>query len=577
MSFIFDDKRLVEELIKAANKSVLKTAQQQAQIPEEEIQKAFQDYFSKNRNPVGYDAFKNWYIQKKHETNYNKTLNQPTISPQALEAYKLAKKLILGIRSTFITDPNDPEFVKKSAPLDFGSEKPPEIKPENLITLGDFLTWAAANKVMWDGARIAWDYTPPDDQGQGESGEKPNIENPWVFQSYQKGRDRDQFTRQAVTKTYYANKDGLLKFLTYLRDTPAAKENKVFEVMISKVIGQANQYLQPNEKIGPRPEEKPAAQFNDGDVVDGFPSNIMDIKKPYDGIEQNAPMFTNASNKLTYGDVKDLASLQNWISGMRDASAPNVDPNSAEGNPCQIVHILYLRARYLSSQVRYDKLRPKYSEFAKLYLTNITNLGKQFSYNGQACAVTAPGVGPGQQPGQPEQPGQGGGELSAATPAILQQLSTLRPFNAQYISFPEIKKFVDMYATYARNPLVTQQAANINQYIETLKTYLGTDTIQLNNITTDRLKAMLKNPSAGGGSAAQIACNFLYDIVVYAGQLYQRLVTSMQTVAQDPERGKYIEYRGMQQQVTPGGPQQTNVTDLDDLRHRIEREWMANR
>ena len=59
--------------------------------------------------------------------------------------------------------------------------------------------------------------------------------------------------------------------------------------------------------------------------------------------------------------------------------------------------------------------------------------------------------------------------------------------------------------------------------------------------------------------------------------LYQRLVTSLQTIAQDPERGKYIDYRGMQQQITPGGPQQTNATTLHDLSASLEREWMARR
>lgn len=595
MSFLFDDKNLINELIKAADSSALKTAQQQAQIPEAEIQRAYQDYVRKNSNPPGYpgppkkpgvdfadyNTFKTNYLRQQE---YKQKLDNPQISPQALGAYKLAKTLLLGLRSAVITDPNDPDFVKKSAPLDFGSETPPDIKPENLKTLGDFLTWAAANKVMWDGKRIAWDYNPGDPDANPAippSGEKPDIEDPWVFQSYQKGRDRDQYTREAVTKTYYANKDGLLKFLTYLRDTPAAKENKVFEVMTGKVISQVNQYLQPQEKIGPRPEDKPAAQFNDNDVVDGFPSNIMDVKKAYDGIQQYAPGFANVPQRLTYGDIKDFGSLQNWVSGMRDAAKPNEDPTSPEGNPCGIINILYLRAKYLASQVRYDRLRPKYSELAKVYLTNITNFGKQFTFNGQACAVTQPGTGPGTQPEQPgQQPGQGQGQggLSAASPQILQKLSSLRPFNAQYISFPEIKKFVDLYAQYANDATVTQLASNINQYMDTAKNqYFGTDTLQLNNIDNSRFKALLKNPSTGGGSAAMPACNLLYDVVVYAGQLYQRLVVSLQTIAQDAERGKYIDYRGMQQQITPGGPQQTNVTTLHDLSESLMREWMANR
>lgn len=624
MSFIYDDKELLVRLIEAGNRSIQKKGQAQdpnmavgdpsdealpAGVTEDQIKREYETYkqqiagqrqqvAEQNRraeefnraNPgkpqkmiqsvpvmVDYNNFRSSYIGR---TSAQQRLDDPTagITPQVVENYNLAKKLLLSLK-----DQVQPGSVKKEAPVDFGSETPPDIKPENLKTLGDFLTWSAANKVMWDGKRIAWDYNPGDPDAEPPippSGEKPDIEDPWVFQSYQKGRDRDQYTREAVTKTYYANKDGLLKFLTYLRDTPASKENKVFEVMIGKVINQVNQYLQPQEKIGPRPEDKPAAQFNDNDVVDGFPSNILDIKKAYEGIEQYAPGFVNVPQRLTYGDIKDFGSLQNWVSGMRDAAKPNEDPTSPEGNPCGIINILYLRAKYLASQVRYDRLRPKYSELSKVYLTNITNFGKQFTFNGQACSVTQPGVGPGgTQPGQ-EKPGQQGGQggLGAASPQILQQLSSLRPFNAQYISFPEIKKFVDLYARYANDATVTQLASNINQYMDTAKTYyFGTDTLQLNNINNNRFKALLKNPSSGQGSAAQIAANLLYDIVVYGGQLYQRLVTSLQTVAQDPERGKYIDYRGMQQQVTPGGPQQTNVTTLEDLSQSLQREWMARR
>jgi hypothetical protein len=260
---------------------------------------------------------------------------------------------------------------------------------------------------------------------------------------------------------------------------------------------------------------------------------------------------------------------------MRDAATPNVDPTSPEGNPCNIIHILYLRAKYLSGQARYDRLRPKYTDLAKVYLTNITNFGKQFTFNGQACAVTQPGVGPGGEPGkQPGQQGQGQGGLSAASPQMLYQLSSLKPFNAQYISFPEIKRFVELYAKYANDPDVNQMASTISRYMDTFKSYLGQsmDTFQLNNIDSNRFKSMLRN-----GNEAVLASDLLYNIITYAGQLYQRLVVSLQTIAQDPEKSKYIDYRAMQQQVTPGGPQQTNVTSLDDLRQRLQRDWNARK
>jgi hypothetical protein len=172
----------------------------------------------------------------------------------------------------------------------------------------------------------------------------------------------------------------------------------------------------------------------------------------------------------------------------------------------------------------------------------------------------------------PEQSGQGG--LAAASPQILTQLSSLRPFNANYISFTEISTFVDLYAKFANDDDTRRTAADLTKYISTFKLYLGqaSPTIPLTNITTSRFKSMLK-----AGNEATNASNLLYDIVFYAGQMYQTLIVSLQSLAQDAERGKYIDYRSMQQQVVPGGPWQTNLTTLDSLRKAIQREWMAQK
>jgi hypothetical protein len=131
-----------------------------------------------------------------------------------------------------------------------------------------------------------------------------------------------------------------------------------------------------------------------------------------------------------------------------------------------------------------------------------------------------------------------------------------------------------LYAKYANDGDVTQMANTLVRYMDTFKTYLGqsSDTFQLNNLNNNRFKSMLTN-----GNQAVLASDLLYNIITYAGQLYQRLVVSLQTIAQDPAKSKYIDYRAMQQQVTPGGPQQTNATSLDDLRQSIQREWNANK
>lgn len=488
-------------------------------------------------------------------------------NPQQLAHFTLAKKLSQQLMRQ--VDPNSVPVATAPIGSELGEGATPALDRKNMESLGDFLQWAADNKITWDGKRVAWVLGPGEQAPPGA----------WKFKTYKIDRERDPYDRSAVEVPAYADKDALVKLVGYLRDSQEAKNEKVFAVMLGRLINQTNQFLEKEEQIGPRTEQKPAEVFNQNSVVDGFKDDTISMKDPYAGIQE----FMKATdpnlilNRMTWADVSSKAGLIDWLRGVKfigeDGKA--YDPTAPGADPCGAIHILYLRAKYLS-QYATDRLRPGFAKLEQAYFKQIQVLGPQFDNNGQPCAVTKPGTTGPEKPAQPTQPGQGG-ELSAATPQILQRLSSLRPFNAQYISFPEIKNFVDLYATYANNPIVTQLASNINQYIETSKIYLGTDTIQLNNITNDRFKSMLKNPSSGGAAAAQNACNLLYDTVVYAGQLYQRLVTSLQTVAQDPERGKYIEYRAMQQQVTPGGPQQTNVTDLDDLRHRLEREWMANR
>jgi hypothetical protein len=169
----------------------------------------------------------------------------------------------------------------------------------------------------------------------------------------------------------------------------------------------------------------------------------------------------------------------------------------------------------------------------------------------------------------PQQAGQGG-DLATADPNILMKLSSLRPFNSQFISLQEIAKFLELYGQYAKDDNVAQMINKLKFSMQQFRdeTQMGSDMIQLYNLTTNQFQGMLKNPAKAYTTAA-----LLYDIVFYGGQLYQRLVTSLQKIANDPERGKYIDYRAMQQQVTPGGPQLTNVSQLNRLMYSLKQEW----
>ena len=163
-----------------------------------------------------------------------------------------------------------------------------------------------------------------------------------------------------------------------------------------------------------------------------------------------------------------------------------------------------------------------------------------------------------------DQPEQKLGARGAA-----KRLTVLRPFNSQYVNFAEITDFVDTYAQFANNAEVNQTANTIKKAIRDFKSLLAVprDTLQLFNLTTDQFKAWLKN-----GNAATVAINVLYDIIEYAGALYQQLVVEMQTIAAN---SKNIDYRSMQQQVVPGGPQTTNISTINTLKYNLELKMKA--
>lgn len=495
------------QLLLAGSKSIRKTGQGlPGGLTEDQIKKQYQDYlagqqkFTKQVEEANAQAqawnsahpksppkmiqskpvivdYQNFRASRIGEMQARQDMVKSRVSPEALQTYQLADKLIKGLFTNDIfantIKPGDPDYVKREVPLQFPGGVAPQIKPENLETLGDFLTWAAANKITWDGQRIAWDYTPadpdvPNSQPSGADAGEKIPEDAWVFTSYQRNPNASTLrdpNRQPITKTYYANKDGLLKFLAYLRDSDTAKKNKVFEVMIGKVITQTNTFLKPNEQLGAREPEKPKDQFNKNDLVDGFPGAILDPQQPYAGLEQYMPKFNGAPQRMTYDDISSFANLQSWLSGMSLPDRKN--PVGTDGNPCPIINILYLRAKFLAGRQDLDRLRPGYNALAKTYLKNITEFGKQFTYQDKPCDVITPNAGT-QQPGK-DQKGQA---QNAQVAASLAKVIGALPLKLTDINFSRISTFLQIYGTEVPRLTATStediqfRAGNINTQIQ---------------------------------------------------------------------------------------------------------------
>ena len=397
----------------------------------------------------------------------------------------------------------------------------PKLYSTNMETLGALVEWCAQYKITVGGQRVA--YTV---------GEQPPSDA-WVLYKLEPNSGLlEVATREMVKRGYYINVDLLTKFIVSRLRALKAKPNKVEEVMLGMRIDDANRLLGTNiNKQYVEPE-------NPEDIVDNLPQ-LLDVKSPYQG----------GQIPLKIKDLKDAPTLKSFLSKagitLRDRKGKDFKFDDM-GDICAALAILSLRAARLAQGVASGK--------QKSYVDHVAQIQQQAN-----CA-------------QGGQPGGGGAGGQAGSAQLLQQLLSLRPFNTQYISFPEIKKWLDTYSAYANNSDITDTAQKLSDFMDSFKgqTSSSTDTIQMNNLTADKFKSMLTNQN----TAIQ-SIGYLYDIITQAGSLYQRMITQLQNLAQDQQYSGA--YRQMQQQITPGGPQQTNVSDLDDLRHELQRLWQQHK
>jgi hypothetical protein len=150
--------------------------------------------------------------------------------------YGLAQKLIVDLQRQ-IDPKNAPE---PEPPLTSGNHVTPEIKPANLRNLGDFVKWMADSKLEWNKKRFAW--TADEYKNNPDLSSNGAI----VFDAYTSDRTRDA-NRQPTKSDVYILKPEMLAVLTYLRDSKEYKTNRVFRVMLGNAIDQFNSYLEPGE------------------------------------------------------------------------------------------------------------------------------------------------------------------------------------------------------------------------------------------------------------------------------------------------------------------------------------------
>ncbi len=359
MSFIYDDKKLIRTLCDIGNSNIIK----KAKLPG-----------VGSPTPSG--------------TLMPGAPGYPLILPISGEAETVAKALLINLQRSI--DPANAVPKVQSIPLGTPEGNPVQAKVENFRTLGDFLQWAAKNKLTWAGKRFAWD----------ESEEKAaQAERAAVFTSYPTNRaDRDPVTRKTNDVKAYALPGPIRDYLSYILKTDAVN-NDTLRVMLQGVIRELNSKL---TSFTPIPDKitdlgLPYSQTSGVDsrmVVDGFLDNILDPNDPLKGLDR-APNFDASPVKLTLGDLDSYDRLLDWLKrrNTKDKAGKTVPVEGRiDSDPCAVIHMLYQRAKALYNKKDTFRFLKNYDKAIERYVQAIESYGPRFKNpQGQACAVTSPG------------------------------------------------------------------------------------------------------------------------------------------------------------------------------------------
>jgi len=368
-------------------------------------------------------------------------------------AYQLANKLIVDLKRQINPD-NAPPV---EAPIGTPDNKPLGLTNRELRNLGDFINWAANNKLTWNNKRFAWT------EAEYKANPTSIPDSAAEFSAYTSIRDRESDTRQPHKVAAYALKQELIDFVTYIRDSEQNRTNRVLQVMIGSLINQINDNLEPGDKkIEARPSKGATQTLPPSMIIDGLPI-VLSTNAPYEGLDGLKNDFSGAPVKLYVNIVNNSSTFRAFIlnqSVKNDKGEQILASDPAKGDPCLIINILYKRAQYLVNTIgtAHDEHTPRYSEAAKLYLNKIIEVGKTLrGRDGKACSVgidTTIGGTAGTTPG-------GQQALTPEQISLLQQILSNLPLHTANIDTNRIDRFLTALAQFDQGTKTSALTQNI--------------------------------------------------------------------------------------------------------------------
>jgi len=447
MSFIYNDKNLIESLLKAGldfeNKFNKRAVDPNAPAAGTPVQTA------PPGSSVATPAAAGSPVTPPTVTPGSPAPLTPNRTPEDIakqsitENIALAKKLLEHrLREV------DPKSAETASHI--SSDTDTGLKMTDLVNLGTLIRFLATNNIKYDGQPIAYKYDP-----NNQAITKLNDDNNAVFISATTGTEVDF---QKEEEGYIANKTLLANYLKHLR--AKSQGNPVFRTPVGKMIDQLNMRF-------PTPLVEPVKKSEPGKPAEPADNVVLDSLVKIMTIHAGNPQLKGPV-VLTARDIRTDTNLNAWLSSNNIAwqigeelgkwtadERTFVFGDVKNYNKCGIVHVLYTRARNLVGNAQTPEQKANYT----YYMTQMLETGRQMTGpDGTACPVTtAPGATPQPtpgttQPGQPGKPGELTPEQNRQRQKFFQAASQWLPFENGVISFGNIQRFLNQISKLAEEP-----------------------------------------------------------------------------------------------------------------------------
>ncbi len=434
MSFIYDDKNLINDLIKSAL------------------------------------DFENKFVKRSQSTD-----------PAANLGYKnyltLTRKLVDQLEQTQVPQPKDPNApAKVSTELD--SSQP--LTNHNLSSFGNFLQFVEQNKITVDSQRVAYFKENPDPDKY-----KPVSGNLSDFMEIENRTDLTNSTDP--TKEYFVNKDLMIKYLISLQALAKTKEDKILEVMVGQRIEDVNKKFRTNIS---KKYQEPEFVLSDDVLLTTFPEDLDADNYNKDGDKKLYYKDIKDSVALqSWVNTNDIGVI---IPSYNKQGAFGV--NDKEFDICVVVRTIYKKSLWLSNT---KSTSPELNKKHQSFLKKIKEVGPTMQGPNGFCSISdTSSVRPVKQDSGKISNDPSSKDIDSPsennTMRMVNILPSLFPFESDKIDFNKFKTFLMEYEKLDSN--ASSYVSKILESINKINNTYGIRGSQSTNVDAADIQTVLKDP-----------------------------------------------------------------------------------